>query len=190
MEPIRLSSTGPCPHCLVTVRFTSALEYAGVGQITEPINHTSVYSGELDGATVYYSVCPNCRRLVVSLVQLAWDNDTGELLPVPGTEIMCQPLLVTGRPVASEVPLAISKAYRAAGAIIGVSPEASAALSRRCLQSVLRNQGYDQRDISDQIKAAKSGSELPTYIADDLDNIRVIGNFGAHPNKDVNSRRQ
>lgn len=62
------------------------------------------------------------------------------------------------------------------------SPKASAALSRRCLQAVLREKaGVQPSDLSREIDAAMPG--LPAYLADAIDAVRNVGNFAAHPIK-------
>jgi hypothetical protein len=68
-----------------------------------------------------------------------------------------------------------------AGAVMTISEKASAALSRRCLQNLLTDRGYRKSDLSKQIDAALK--DLPSGIAFNLDAIRNIGNFAAHPIK-------
>ena len=75
--------------------------------------------------------------------------------------------------------------YRAACSTLEVSPEASACMSRRCLQGILRDQGYHQKDLVHQIKAlldeADPKNRLPLGLQETVDVIRGFGNFGAHP---------
>lgn len=66
--------------------------------------------------------------------------------------------------------------------MLEASPKASAALSRRCLQAILRDKGFNHKELWQQIAAARSG--LPGYIADNIEAIRHVGNFAAHPGKD------
>jgi hypothetical protein len=87
--------------------------------------------------------------------------------------------------VPTEVPSHIAQDYSEAALVLADSPKASAALSRRCLQTVLREHGYQDHDLSKQIDAAIEN--LPPYIAADVDAIRNIGNFAAHTQKDQNS---
>jgi len=87
-------------------------------------------------------------------------------------------------PVPKEVPADIAGDYNEAALVLELSPKASAALSRRCLQSVLRGAGYAQRDLAVQIDAALAETDarkaLPTGVHMILDAIRNIGNFAAH----------
>ncbi|WP_174295979.1 DUF4145 domain-containing protein [Alteripontixanthobacter muriae] len=87
--------------------------------------------------------------------------------------------------VPEEVPDHIARDYREAKATIGVSPRASAALSRRCLQSVLQHAGYTDTNLSKQIKAVINEQDieriLPRGVRQSIDAIRNFGNFSAHP---------
>jgi len=81
----------------------------------------------------------------------------------------------------SEVPPSIREDFIEAAAVVPISEKASAALSRRCLQNLLTDQGYTKRDLSDQIDDALR--DLPKRIGENIDIIRNIGNFAAHPMK-------
>jgi len=64
------------------------------------------------------------------------------------------------------------------------SPEASAALSRRCLQSVLRDTAkVKPGNLASEIQEVLDKKEFPSYLSEQIDAIRHIGNFGAHPMK-------
>lgn len=90
------------------------------------------------------------------------------------------------RPVPEEVPENIADDYREAVAVLGISPKASAALSRRCLQTVLREKGgADEYTLSSQIKQVLD--QLPSNIAGQLDYVKIVGDFGAHEQKDTKS---
>ncbi|MGS1003079.1 DUF4145 domain-containing protein [Burkholderia glumae] len=94
----------------------------------------------------------------------------------------------TGRlRAAAEVPEHIAEDYHEACAVIKHSPKASAALSRRCLQVVLRENGYAQKDLAPAIDAVLASNRLPNALAENLDAIRNIGNFAAHPMKDTST---
>ncbi|MGH9708109.1 MAG: DUF4145 domain-containing protein [Candidatus Acidiferrales bacterium] len=63
-----------------------------------------------------------------------------------------------------------------------LSGKASAALSRRCLQSLLREvAGTKSKDLSDQIEDVLD--TLPAFLREQIDAVRIIGNFAAHPQK-------
>lgn len=81
------------------------------------------------------------------------------------------------------------KNYRQACEIVELSPEGSACMSRRCLQGILSEQGYNQRDLVKQIEAVLRENDPKRVLAAELTNcvdaIRNFGNFGAHPITDV-----
>jgi hypothetical protein len=65
-----------------------------------------------------------------------------------------------------------------------MSPKASAALSRRCLQNIIRSKaGITKKNLVDEIQELLDKGNLPTPIAESIDYIRNIGNFSAHPMK-------
>ncbi|MBA4365228.1 MAG: hypothetical protein C0398_04370 [Coprothermobacter sp.] len=89
-------------------------------------------------------------------------------------------------PVPPEVPPAIKEDYDEAAQILSLSPKGSAALSRRCLQAVLVDEGgAKKKNLGDQIDEVTPS--IPAYLGEVLDQVRVIGNFSAHPLKDTNS---
>ena len=68
--------------------------------------------------------------------------------------------------------------------VLEASPAASAALSRRCMQHILHHGAKIKKgDLSKEIDAALSSNRLSADLADQLDAVRTIGNFAAHPTK-------
>jgi hypothetical protein len=47
--------------------------------------------------------------------------------------------------------------------------------------------GATERDLAKQIQTVIDTNQLLSYLADDLDAVRNIGNFAAHPNKSINT---
>ena len=70
-----------------------------------------------------------------------------------------------------------------------LAPRSSATLSRRILQAVLQEQGYSERKLHLQIKAARNESDpnkkLPVWLSRIVDAVREFGNFSAHQEKDI-----
>jgi hypothetical protein len=87
-----------------------------------------------------------------------------------------------------EIPLKYAAEVKEAHAILELSPKASAAISRRTLQRALREkEGVEMRTLHEEIRAVLEAKQLPPYLARDLDAIRNVGNFAAHPIKDTNT---
>jgi hypothetical protein len=140
------------------------------------------------------STCPACRRFVVFLKD--GQMVPGHNLGAPGTERvhlhmqagtkagMVWPKGVSRALVPPEVPKEIVEDYKEACLVLNDSPKASAALSRRCLQNLLRGAaGIKPGDLSSEIQQVLDSGKLPAPIADNIDAIRNIGNFASHPNK-------
>ncbi|MBE0540820.1 MAG: DUF4145 domain-containing protein [Verrucomicrobia bacterium] len=92
---------------------------------------------------------------------------------------------VAGRPpVPPDVPNKYADDYKEACLVIADSPKASAALSRRCLQHLLRSEAkVKHQDLFNEIQELINRGALPSHIAEGLDAVRNIGNFAAHPMK-------
>lgn len=89
------------------------------------------------------------------------------------------------KPMPSYVPAPIVADYNEACAIETLSPKASATLSRRCLQQILRDFfGVKEKTLFAEIQAIKG--KLPTAVWEAIDSLREVGNIGAHPEHDIN----
>ncbi len=72
--------------------------------------------------------------------------------------------------------------YEQSNEVLQTSPMASAALSRRCLQQVLRGKaGVKKSNLNREIQEVLDSKALPGHLADNLDYIRRLGNYAAHP---------
>jgi len=89
------------------------------------------------------------------------------------------------KPFPSYIPNSIIKDYEEACLIKNLSPKASATLSRRCLQGMIRDfWGIRKKRLIDEINELKDKVASQTWKA--IDSIREVGNIGAHMEKDVN----
>lgn len=167
-----------CPHCAVQVHPETRRGF---------FSHGDHYAEVGGGYWAYsYMTCPSCQRPIIWLqthpdiqaLQFLVQRDLGRMVIPKGAT----------RPAAPpEVPQAAAEDFNEACLVLADSPKASAALSRRCLQAVLRDQGYNQHDLAKAIDAILAAKVLPPAVADNLDAVRNIGNFAAHPMKDTNS---
>ncbi|HYT41923.1 MAG TPA: DUF4145 domain-containing protein, partial [Methylomirabilota bacterium] len=130
-----------------------------------------------------------CLRFIMHLVngKLVMHKGIGGNYPGDVSEdqtIMVKPKGSSRPPCPTEVPIEIAKDYTAACLILSDSPEASAAMSRRCLQHVLRDpNAANVRDntLAKEIQMVIATKKLPSYIEEGLHAVRHYGNFGAHP---------
>jgi hypothetical protein len=127
--------------------------------------------------------CSACTRIIVRLFSSrehygdeSWANETRSYLVRPK---------IAGRPpVPPEVSKAYAEDYHEACLVIADSAKASAALSRRCLQHILRGEAkVKPSDLFSEIEEVISRGTFPSHIAEGLDAVRNIGNFAAHPIK-------
>ncbi len=126
-------------------------------------------------------ICPECGKM--NLVLFYSQHQLG-----PTTEKIIFPRENNRTPCPKEVPSEFADDYTEAGLILVDSPKASAALSRRCLQNILRECAKVKRqDLSKEIQEVIDRGHLPTPILDSLDAIRNIGNFAAHPIKSTST---
>jgi Domain of unknown function (DUF4145) len=93
--------------------------------------------------------------------------------------------------VSPDVPKEIAEDYVEACLVLPMSAKASAALSRRCLQNILHQQGYKARDLAAEIdlllNEQDSRKAIPQALRTTIDAIRGFGNFSAHPIDDKTS---
>jgi hypothetical protein len=90
------------------------------------------------------------------------------------------------RPVPNGVVDPYKQDFIEACKVLQDSPKASAALSRRCLQMILKDKaGAKKKDLFDQIEEVVS--TVPSHVGESLHAVRNIGNFAAHPLKSTNT---
>lgn len=91
----------------------------------------------------------------------------------------------SAKPLPDYIPRSIVEDYNEACLIRDLSPKASATLSRRCLQGMIRDfWGISKSRLIDEIKALEDKVDPETWGA--IDAIRDLGNIGAHMEKDIN----
>jgi len=165
-----------CPHCLV--EFVSEVRWIDLGEDKD--GHWAIEKYE----------CPNpkCGKYVIYLVN-------GES-PLPigiwgfrgfdsvKKRIMVHPKGSSRPPVPTDVPPMFANDYTEACLTLSDSPTASAALSRRCLQNLLREKAnVKYGNLADEIEEVISSGTLPSYLVEIIDAVRNVGNFAAHPLK-------
>jgi len=128
------------------------------------------WTSEIEGFA--FSKCSHCQNHSV------WNLEKNSLV---------YPKSTTRNFDLTQIPKDLADDYEEACLVISDSPKASAALSRRCLQAILREQGFEKKSLAQEIQEAIDSKKLPSHISDSLDAIRNIGNFAAHPTKDTNS---
>ena len=141
---------------------------------------------ELKHTSIAYEICPNCQQLIIALgvgFDTLGNNPYNFTLANPSYTLV-YPMLTYRKPVPKEVnDIHIKEDYEEACLVLPYSPKASAALSRRCLQSLLKKKGKTTKfNLADAIDEAKES--LPSAISTSLHLLREMGNFAAHEQKD------
>lgn len=131
------------------------------------------------------TACPACNRFVLTLVSKAATQLGQHFIPMGETSrALARPRAQLRPAPPKEVPEDFAVDYREAAAVLADSPKASAALSRRCLQHLIREKaGIKKPDLAKEIDELISSKVLPSHLAEAIDAIRNIGNFAAHPIK-------
>jgi len=164
-----------CPHCLV--EFHPRAEEKDIGDDVNGLWKITKYN------------CPNpsCKQIILFLKNHEGEIDvisnrltlTGEIKTT-----LIHPRGISRAPLSTEVPNEFTKDYKEACLVLSDSPKASAALSRRCLQNILRGVAkVKHANLSDEIQQVMDSKTLPSHLSESIDAIRNIGNFAAHPIK-------
>jgi hypothetical protein len=124
---------------------------------------------------VHHMACPSCSMPMIRIHEHASGVATVIHNAYPRNAL---------RPIPAEVGSPYRDDFAQACEVLPISPKASAAISRRCLQMILKDQGgFTQKDLAPQIEAAIASGKLPTYLSEAIDAVRNVGNFAAHPLK-------
>ena len=161
-----------CPHCLVSFHDTwTSWSY----QTKATWDSTQIDSKWQFGFRS--TLCPACDQLIFRLDQ---HHRTG----APVRERITAYPKGTARPIPPGVDEEFADDFKEACLVIGDSEKASAALSRRCLQNLLREKAKTKaKNLAEQIQEVIDSGKLPSPLANAIDGVRAIGNFAAHPVK-------
>jgi hypothetical protein len=175
-----------CPHCERAVTISS--------ERLSAVDHTLRIDNAVGRRTLRtaFIVCPNpqCRKFTLTAVLheshyiTAASGVSGERLTRQLQDWQLIPPSA-GKRFPAYVPQAIRDDYIEACLIRYLSPKASATLSRRCLQGILRDY-WNARPgrLVDEIDEVKPKVDATTWMA--IDAVRRLGNIGAHMEKDIN----
>jgi hypothetical protein len=155
-----------CPHCLQSFH--------------DEFTRTKIIEFDATQHYALHQLCPACKRPIIFLYTYLHGTKIGSRL--------IEPKSISRSPIPGEVPDIFAEDYRQACLILSDSPKASAALSRRCLQNILREKAkVKKQDLSKEIDEVLASGKIPSHLAEGIDAIRNIGNFAAHPMKSTNT---
>lgn len=180
-----------CPHCnraqtVVGERFSSSTSHVGVSNLAEgslAINRQSIGCSN-----------PDCRKLTLTIT-VGVDNGGDQWRVDPKQVLFKERILPRGasKPQPDYIPEGIREDYYEACLIRDLSPKASATLTRRCLQGMIRGfAGISKARLIDEIsslrEAVTNGNAdraVTIETVDAIDHVRGIGNIGAHMERDI-----
>ena len=174
MNPYQPYKDGNCPHCGQMGNFKEATSKIGASSWSN--QNWMVASGDSEFVRAHSSVCPSCNKPIIwyEIGQAGTIHSERLGHPIQGSKL-----------APSDVPREIATDYEEAAVVLSFSEKASAALSRRCLQNILHQQGIRERNLSLEID--KVLPLLPSHISENLDAIRTVGNFASHPVKETHT---
>lgn len=165
-----------CPYCKnYFVRGDSTFSSCQVnfyGAVT-PFSPSYIQPHQIE---LIFKKCPACNKDQISLKGIGNEVSNIKMDILPNSKAKVFP---------DYIPSQIIQDYNEACLIVDLSPKASATLSRRCLQGIIRDYWkISKGTLVDEIKAVETKVDPDTK--DVLHSLRKLGNIGAHPEKDIN----
>lgn len=172
-----------CPYCSRIMTVTTS-NYKETFQCFDT-SYSSIYD-ELSAALnagcyqdlikISFYECPGCQEVSIYL--------TGYGQKVKGLSLPIKPQSLA-KQFPNYIPKQILDDYKEAYSILYLSPKASATLSRRCLQGMIRDfWGIKEKNLNMEI--IKLQDKVSAELWSVLNGVRQLGNIGAHMEKDIN----
>ncbi len=150
-----------CGRCDKRSSMRVVATYTAVDEIED--EYGNVYPGPNE--VLRLTLCPACD--VVNLtVEIEGNGEYNVLWPSNKTLL--------------GLPPEIDRAYKAAQKVQRIDSNAFAVLLRRVLELVCRDRGANGDNLYEQLKSLAESSEIPDRLADMADQVRQLGNIGAH----------
>lgn len=175
-------SSFKCPYCSITMPITNETYISQFPAFGTYNGRKSMYQPDesrfIDSCLqIQFYKCPNCGEYTIFAI---------------GKGSKVEDVFVPIKPISSAqqfpkyIPEGIRNDYEEACAIVNLSPKASATLSRRCLQNMIRDfWKIKEKNLYAEIEALDA--VIPPTQKKVLHSLRQIGNIGAHPEADINT---
>ena len=170
-----------CPHCTVMIHpdwNTGTID----PKSSKEMEHEDYSQGGryIETAWIWaVTECPACNNAIINICLINVDDPAEPLI-----QHLAYPRFPTREPIGDAVPETLRADYIEACNVLPASAKASAALSRRILQTILNEQGYESDTLYQQVNSAlkedSPGKVLPSSIRGTIDAVRNLGNFAAH----------
>ena len=170
-----------CPYCTKSIHFEET-----DGSVYEFDENSKPKSSEINGFSISHGFCPSCDQLIVLYREVVFEGSQYEdNLSTVLIEEVVYPKHFT-RNLPSEVPEPYKTDFTEANSVLPLSPRASAAISRRSLQNILREHFKIKKgSLASEIEIFLNLPGIPSYLSEAVDAIRNVGNFAAHPLKNT-----
>lgn len=183
-----------CPYC-------NHAQVVGSARLDISTHH--IYIDNLSDGSVSYTVgsvgCANneCKKLTLSFTLFSDRSIQAGYVRVSNkSDLLFRRLLPNGlaKPQPDFIPKPLREDYNEACEIAVLSPKAAATLARRCLQGMIRDFCGIAKDTLDQeiktldkmILEGTAPHSVSVESVQAIDQVRRIGNIGAHMEKDIN----
>ena len=172
-----------CPFCGITLPVTDDTHHVSYPSFSHEIGHGFNMNGggyftTTDCISIDMYKCPECENISVIASSL------GKGFKKPFRVLVNPTSSAKQYPV--YIPKAIRDDYEEAYSIVNLSPKASATLSRRCLQGMIRDfWNIKKSKLADAINELQNKVTSSQWKA--IDSVRKIGNIGAHMESDINT---
>ncbi|MDT7540131.1 MAG: hypothetical protein QOE33_35 [Acidobacteriota bacterium] len=171
-----------CPHCGVSIHL-------------EELGRELIYRYDKPekaglGIQLTHGFCPQCDEMIVIIKEGRYVEDVGlgdEVTDISKEEVV-YPKTTLPKVLDQSIPEKLRNDYIESYSVQSLSPKASAAISRRLLQHILREEYKIKKGSLDkEIEEFVHLDNIPSHISDAVDALRNVGNFAAHPLKDTNT---
>lgn len=169
-----------CPYCgmvMVINESTYSKRVPSFGQDRGLTWQTGFgFCADSDAVEMHFYKCPNCASVTITAKGLGSAVSDVDTILRPSSMAKQYP---------GYIPQQIREDYEEACAVLHLSPKSSATLARRCLQGMIRDfWGIAKGTLHNEITALKDRIQPDLWQA--IDNLRQLGNIGAHMEKDTN----
>lgn len=168
-----------CPYCGMVMVMNNSTYNKRYPSFYKDDGHywTGVaYHTEDDAIEMEFYKCANCGSVTITAKGIG--------SAVSDVDTIIRPCSMA-KQYPEYIPRQIREDYEEACAVLHLSPKSSATLARRCLQGMIRDfWGIADRNLHNEITALKDKVQPDLWQA--LDNLRQLGNIGAHMERDTN----
>lgn len=179
MKGCGLMSGFQCPYCSNIMSLsddTLQKRYPSFFSYNDPSYSIINYGYSESCVQVKFYKCPNCEEYTIFA--------SGKGDKVSNIDTIIHPRSLA-KQFPDYIPEAIRQDYEESCAIAKLSPKASATLSRRCLQGMIRDfWNIKESNLAKAIEQLEG--KIPATQWKVIDGVRRIGNIGAHMEKNIN----